>query len=117
MGASRACWAGSVCCPDPIGPDRKQRMRVRMLFCPKDRFPPFRVDVAVLFGRELSARGFSIDWVLQSEKAVKRAFRTEWAGGTAYVGRTDTGETLPARLREHILNIWHDFMILRLARA
>ena len=92
-------------------------MRVRMLFCPKDRFPPFRVDVAVLFGRELSARGFSIDWVLQSEKAVKRAFRTQWAGGTAYVGRTDTGETLPARLRKHILNIWHDFMILRLARA
>jgi len=92
-------------------------MTLRMLFCPKDRFPPFRVDVAVLFGRELTARGFSIDWVLQSEKAARHAFRTEWAGGTAYVGPTDTGESLLARLRKHVLGLYHDFMILRLARA
>jgi glycosyltransferase involved in cell wall biosynthesis len=88
-----------------------------MLFCPKDRFPPFRVDVTVLFGREMTARGFSIDWVLQSEKSARHSFRTEWVGGAAYVGPTDNGETLLARLRKHILSLYHDFALLRLTRA
>jgi glycosyltransferase involved in cell wall biosynthesis len=92
-------------------------MTLRMLFCPKDRFPPLRVDVAVLFGRELASRGFLIDWVMQSQEAVGQDFKTGYAGGTAYVGRTNNGATLRARLHKHILNILHDLELLRLART
>lgn len=90
---------------------------IRILFCPKDRFPPFRVDVSILFGRELVARGFGIDWVLQSDKGTETARRTSWDGGTAYVGKCDSGNSFLHRLRKHLLSITHDFMLLKLARG
>jgi glycosyltransferase involved in cell wall biosynthesis len=82
-----------------------------------DKYPPFRVDVAVLFGREMVARGHTFDWVLQSEEACERSYRTVWSGGRVWVGRTDSGATLLSRLRKHAYDLLHDLKMFRLARA
>jgi len=56
-----------------------------MLVISSDKFPPFRVDVAVLFGQELAARGFEIDWLLQAEKACDRETECRWGSGVVWV--------------------------------
>src|SRR5688572_21954883 len=89
---------------------------VRLLVISSDKYPPFRVDVSVLFGEELSAKGFEIDWILQSDDIVPRAFRGRWDGGAVWVGRTDTGASRFHRLRKHVLAFRHDLKVLRLAR-
>ena len=73
-----------------------------------DTFPPTRVDVAVLFGVELAARGHEIDWILQSEAACPRAYVTQWGSGRAWVGATDLGQSLFSRVRKHVLGIAND---------
>ena len=93
------------------GSDKK----FKFLFCTADRFPPFRVDVAVLFGEELAGRGHEIDWVLQSEGACDKSYQTVWSGGRAWVGKTDLGETRFRRLKKHLFNIIHSFRMFSLA--
>jgi len=91
---------------DPLSePDRKSASSrpLRLLVVAADRFPPFRVDVAVLFGKELVKRGFSIDWVLQSDAHCDADYVTNWSGGKVWVGRTDLGTSRSARLRKHFL--------------
>jgi glycosyltransferase involved in cell wall biosynthesis len=100
--------------PDERWAAERLSAKPRILVIANDKYPPFRVDVAVLFGRELSARGYSIDWILQSEAACDRSFETAWGGGTVYVGRTDTGTSLLSRLRKHCLGLLHDLEAARL---
>lgn len=87
-----------------------------MLVISSDKFPPFRVDVAVLFGQELAARGFEIDWLLQAEKACDRETECRWGSGVVWVGRTDNGESRLRRLHKHYLGFRHDLNVLRLSR-
>ena len=82
--------------------------RLRILVVSSDTFPPTRVDVAVLFGVELAARGHEIDWILQSEAACARAYVTQWGSGRVWVGATDLGQSLFSRLRKHALGIAND---------
>ncbi len=82
--------------------------RLRILVVSSDTFPPTRVDVAVLFGVELAARGHEIDWILQSEAACPRAYVTHWRSGRAWVGATDLGRSLLSRTRKHALGIAND---------
>lgn len=88
----------------------------KILFTSSDKFPPFRVDVSVLFGDKLVSRGYKIDWVLQSEKDCDRAYCTEWNGGMAWVGATDNGVSRWRRLQKHVFNIGNQLRVLRLAR-
>ena len=37
---------------------------MRLLFVTQDEYPPFRVDVVELFGRQMPARGHQIDWLM-----------------------------------------------------
>ena len=92
------------------------RMPVRLLVVSSDTYPPFRVDVTVLFGQELARRGHRIDWILQSEAACDRAYETTWSGCRVWVGPTDTGDSLFHRLRKHARGIRHDMKLLGLAR-
>jgi len=85
--------------------------KLRLLVVSSDTYPPFRVDVAVLFARELAGRGHRIDWILQSEAPCRRAFVTRWGGGKAWVGATDLGNTLPHRIWKHVLGIVNDLRI------
>ena len=93
------------------------RKLFRMLGVSSDKYPPLRVDVAVLFGEELAGRGHRIDWILQSEKACARSYIAHWGGGTVWVGATDLGTSLLRRLRKHVLGIMHDTQLGPLARG
>jgi glycosyltransferase involved in cell wall biosynthesis len=97
--------------PQPVA-----RKVFRMLGVSSDNYPPQRVDVAVLFGEELSGRGHRIDWLLQSEAACGRSYATPWHGGTVWVGSTDLGNSLVSRIGKHLRGILHDLRVFRLAR-
>lgn len=87
-------------------------MGVRVLVVSSDTFPPTRVDVSVLFAKELAGRGHHFDWILQSEEACARAYVTPWGGGEAWVGATDLGQSLISRLRKHALGIVNDLRLV-----
>jgi glycosyltransferase involved in cell wall biosynthesis len=89
----------------------------RMLGVSSDKYPPQRVDVAVLFGEELAGRGHRIDWILQSEKACAHSYVAHWGGGRVWVGATDLGTSLLRRLRKHCLGVLHDSRLFLLARG
>jgi glycosyltransferase involved in cell wall biosynthesis len=84
---------------------------MRLLVVSSDTYPPTRVDVAVLFGRELAGRGHEIDWILQSEAACPRPYVTAWGGGRVWVGATDLRQRLPNRLHKHWLGIRNDLRL------
>jgi glycosyltransferase involved in cell wall biosynthesis len=91
--------------------------KFRLLVASSDKFPPTRVDVAVLFGEELAARHHRIDWILQSEMPCDRSYEQAWGGGCAYVGPTDLGTSLLARIRKHLRSVRHDLKIMGRARS
>ena len=64
---------------------------MKFIFLTSDKFPPFRVDLKILFGKEMVQRGHTIHWLLQSEKACSTSFNTIWCGSQAWVGATDLG--------------------------
>lgn len=90
---------------------------LRFLVVSSDKFPPFRVDVTVLFGEELSSRGHAMDWLLQSAKACHQPYETTWPGGRAFIGKTITGETRLKRMTKHLLGFLHDLKIFALVRS
>ena len=85
--------------------------RLRLLIVSSDTYPPTRVDVSVLFGIELAARGHEIDLILQSEAACPHPYVTRWEGGRAWVGATDLGHSLFSRLRKHAFGIANDLRL------
>lgn len=89
---------------------------LKFLFLSSDKYPPFRVDVTILFGRELVSRGHHIDMILQSEGPCDRAMQTVWSGCRVWVGPTDLGTSRLARLRKHVFSVLHDFKLFRLLR-
>ena len=95
---------------------KNYKKKLKFLFVSSDTFPPIRVDVAVLFGRELVNKNHQIDWVLQSEDNCKQSFKTTWCNCDVWVSKTDNGTTRIARLKKHVYGIKHDLIIFRLAR-
>lgn len=87
---------------------------MKILFVSSDKFPPFRVDVTELFGKEMVSKGHQIDWLLHSENKCDEAYETQWSGCKAYVGPTDIGESLFSRVRKHWLSVRHDYQMSRL---
>ncbi len=90
--------------------------RFNMLIVSSDTYPPTRVDVSVLFARELAHRGHTLDWILQSEVDTSTGFAVSWGGGTAWVGRTDCGGSLRHRIRKHVLGIANDTKLFGVLR-
>lgn len=62
------------------------------------------------------SRGHKIDWLLHSEAECNAAYTTEWSNCTVYVGRTDIGESLPARIRKHFYSLVNDLRVFRLSK-
>ena len=91
-------------------------IKKRLLFISSDKFPPFRVDVAVLFGKELVNRNYQIHWLLQSERNCKHSYQTKWKGGRVWVGATDNGTSRWRRLRKHLYNTLNQLRVVPLAR-
>lgn len=90
--------------------------QLSFLFIAEDKFPPFRVDVSVLFGQEMVSRGHTIDWLLQSLDLCEESYETVWSGGRAWVGSTNNGTTRRARLDKHLRGIIHDVKMFALIR-
>jgi hypothetical protein len=90
---------------------------LRALIVSSDLYPPTRVDVTVLFGQELSARGHTADLILQSETECHASHVEAWGGGQIWVGATDLGTSLWSRLRKHVLGITHDLKLFPLLRS
>ena len=88
----------------------------KLLFMSSDRYPPYRVDVAVLFGKKLAGYGHRIDWLLQSADDCTQAYSTPYGGGTAWVGRASNGTSAWSRLKKHCFSIVHDMRVFPLAR-
>lgn len=86
------------------------------LFVSSDTYPPFRADVAILFGEELSKRGHQIDWLLPSEAACEKSFSIAWGGGTAWVGSTEKGSSRYHRLCKHLRDLGNDLRMFRLLK-
>lgn len=92
------------------------KRRLKYLFVTSDRYPPFRVDVKVLFFQELRNRGHQIDCLMQSEKPCDTPYQTEWMGCNLWVGAMHTGETRLHRFLKHIyggLNDLRSFGLLK----
>ena len=81
-----------------------------------DTYPPARVDVTVLFGREMADRGHEIDWLLQSEAECDTNTEQIWNGWRVFVGATDLGSSLFRRIHKHILGLSNDFKVFQLAK-
>jgi glycosyltransferase involved in cell wall biosynthesis len=93
--------------------------KLKILFVTADKYPPFRVDLTVLFGKEIIGKGHSIDWIMQSEKPLKLTKEEILFGGTVFVGATSFGHSIFSRVRSLLLGIIHDFKlfpILKLKR-
>jgi glycosyltransferase involved in cell wall biosynthesis len=90
---------------------------LRALIISSDLYPPTRVDVTVLVGQELSARGHTFDLILQSEGACNKSFVAKWGGGRIWVGKTDLGNSLLSRMRKHVFGILHDLRLFGLLRG
>lgn len=99
-----------------MGDKHSSGKKLKFLFVSSDKFPPFRVDVAALFGQEMVRRGHSIDWLLQSKDPCNSPYRTRWSGCRVWVGVTDNGTSRFSRLRKHIYSIMHDFKMFSLGR-
>lgn len=90
--------------------------KFRLLFISRDKYPPFRVDVSVLFGKEIVRRGHSIDWILQSEEDCRSSYETSWSDCQVWVGSTNNGTTRLHRLDKYLRDMLHDFKIWKLIR-
>ncbi len=95
---------------------RQNKKKLKLLYISEDLFPPYRVDVSVLFSREIVSRGHKIDWILQSEDTCSRSYEKVWHGGIAYVGKTDNGTTRMARLRKHVFGIINQLKLFNLIK-
>ncbi|MFK5893316.1 MAG: glycosyltransferase family 4 protein [Pseudomonadota bacterium] len=87
----------------------------RLLYISSDKFPPFRVDVAVLFGKKMVVRGNRIDWVLQSDKDLGVSKKEQWWGGEVYVGSTNNQASILGKLSKILKDLVNDFRVINLA--
>ena len=91
----------------------QSKSKLKFLFVSSDKFPPFRMDVSILFGEKMVERGHIIDWLLQSDETLHNAYQTEWSGCKVYVGPTDNGTSIVSRLKKNLHDILHDFKMFR----
>lgn len=89
--------------------------KIRLLYWTREEFPTFRIDIDVLFGRELIGRGHAIDLVMQAESMTIAPGAQPWHGRTVFVGSTASGSVV-ARFTKHWKSFWHDFRSLSRAR-
>lgn len=90
---------------------------MQLLYMAGDKFPTFRVDITVLFGRELRKHEIHTDWILQSAEPCETAYTTNYLEGNAFIGPTDPGHTLMSRIRKHALGILHDLKVIKLVNS
>jgi glycosyltransferase involved in cell wall biosynthesis len=81
---------------------------MKILFLMRDYFPPFRPDVAVLFGKNLAQKGIVSDLLVQAAKGKEL---TAWSAGNTFITGIEKHGVLGELLRPI-----QDLAVLRLAR-
>ncbi len=89
--------------------------RLRGLIAAADAYPPFRVDVATLFGDELVRRGHRFDWLLSAERSTDSGERPLWEG-RAWVGSPPRKRSTLGKIGAMLRDLGHDLGILRRSR-
>lgn len=89
---------------------------MKILYVSSDKFPPFRVDVAVLFGEKMVARGNQVDWVLQSEDQKKTSEVVDWWGGRVWVGASTDKMSRMGKIKKQLQALRNDLRVLGLAK-
>lgn len=89
---------------------------MRLLFVTQDEYPPFRVDVVELFGRQMPARGHQIDWLMQTRADVPGSGRTiDWLGNTVYLTRLSRRGGILGRVLRQVQALLGDLSMIPLA--
>ncbi len=96
---------------------KHHKRKLHFLFISSDMYPPFRVDVKVLFSQILSDRNHAIDWILQSNSPCKKAYQIKLANGQIWVGANSTGFSIGSKIKKHFLNILNDLRIFKILKS
>lgn len=89
---------------------------MRLLYVVDDKFPPFRVDVAELFARQMVRRGHTIDWLMQrGPQAVDEPSPTRWCGNLVHLGPRSRRGGLVGRVLNNLLAVAGDLRVIPLA--
>ena len=81
---------------------------MKYLFLSRDKFPPFRVDVAELFGKEMVRRGHEIDFLLQSQVPCEKSYETKWSDCRVFVGAMNQGYSIRTKILQHVFDACND---------
>lgn len=92
----------------------EEKKPLNYLFLSFDKFPPFRIDVSVLFGKELVKKKHQIEFVLQSEKNSRKAYLANWSGCRVHVGVMKNGLSLSSRIRKNLYGFLNDLRCIKL---
>jgi len=82
-----------------------------------DRFPPQRVDVRILWAREMAQRGYQLDWIMASDEPLAKEAAQPFGSGEVLLGATDTGHGLWHRLRKHCRAIRNEWRVFSRSRS
>jgi len=89
---------------------------MKLLYVSQDKYPAYRVDVAILFGKELPNLGMKVDWILQSKNKIDRPILKEDNGNLVYIGPTYIGDSLISKIKKHWLALKTDLQIFIFAK-
>ncbi len=89
---------------------------MKLLYISQDKYPAYRADVAILFGKELPKLGLQVDWILQSKEKLDKGVIKEDNGSITYVGPTNSGDSLWSKISKHWMALKTDLQILTFAR-
>jgi len=89
---------------------------MKLLYISQDKYPTYRADVAVLFGKELPKLGMTVDWILQSKIETSVPKLEEANESMIYVGGSCNGDSLVSKLKNHWLSLKTDLMIFSFSK-
>ncbi len=84
---------------------------MKLLYVSQDKYPVYRADVSILFGKELPKLGMRVDWILQSKDELDRPILKEGNGELVYIGSTCVGDSLISKIKNHWLALKTDLQI------
>lgn len=86
--------------------------KIKFALISSDLYPPKRVDMSVLFCREIVNRGHRVDFYLQSEEDCDQNYIVNSENAVYYISKTDNGINKICRIKKHIYSILNDLKVI-----
>ena len=96
----------------PRLPAKRNKMRF-LLIC-RDKYPPFRNDVAELFGKEMIQKNHKINWVLTSQNSCKKSFIANYLNGFVFVAKQLKETSIFTKIINRIYTFQNDLKVFRI---